>query len=57
MNEVQVFTRAEAARLLKISIRTLDRYICSDALKVIRIGRGVRIPLSSIQEFIDQMAA
>ena len=39
-----LYTRQEAARLLSVSVRTIDRVISTKALVVRRIGRSVLIP-------------
>ena len=46
---MKYYTRREAAEVLSISTRQLDRLIAARTIKVIRIGRrGIRIPESSI---------
>lgn len=39
-----LYARQEAARLLSVSVRTIDRLISTKALAVRRIGRSVLIP-------------
>jgi excisionase family DNA binding protein len=39
-----LYTREEAARLLSVSVRTLDRLIGTKEITARRIGRSVRVP-------------
>lgn len=47
-----VFTRTEAVKWSTLSLSTLDRFIKSEELEVIRIGRAVRIRKSSLEAFL-----
>jgi excisionase family DNA binding protein len=40
----------EAARLLSLSRRTLDSYIALKKVRVVRVGRRVLVPMTSINE-------
>jgi excisionase family DNA binding protein len=48
-----VYTRKETAELLKIGLRTLDKLIQKRELAYYRIGRQIRIPYESIEEFLE----
>lgn len=51
----QLITKKEAASLLSISTRTLDRMIsCGDLPQPIKVGGSSRLLLSEITEFINQ---
>jgi excisionase family DNA binding protein len=45
-------SKREAARMLGISIRTIDRLIALKELPVRRLGRRVLIPRASLESFI-----
>ena len=47
-----LYARREGAEMLTVSLRTLDTLIATKQLRVIRIGRSVRIPLDALQEFL-----
>lgn len=44
MSDRLLYTRREAARLLSVSVRTLDRLIGTKMIAARRIGRSVLIP-------------
>ncbi len=48
-----LLTRAEAARYLRVSDRTLSRLIRTGQLPASRIGRAVRIRQSDLLEMLD----
>lgn len=54
---MNLMTRSEAARRLRIGIRTLDRRLASGELKCYRLGDGpkapVRISEQHIREYLD----
>lgn len=45
-------SKQEAARLLGISLRTIDRLIALKELPVRRLGRRVLIPRASLESFL-----
>jgi excisionase family DNA binding protein len=47
-----LFTRADAAQMLALSLRTIDTLVLNKQLKAVRIGRAVRIPLDELQRFL-----
>jgi excisionase family DNA binding protein len=49
-----LLTREEAAALLQVSTRTLDRLIQRGAFATCRIGRAVRVPLPALTAYIEQ---
>jgi len=55
------YSKAEAAKLLSVSARTIDNLIALKELTVRRIGRRVLVPHTSITAFLrcdhDTMAA
>ena len=57
--EVELLTREEAAKKLRVGLRTLDRRIESGDLKCYRYGEGrhapVRISLDQINDFLLSM--
>jgi excisionase family DNA binding protein len=48
-----LITRIEAAKLLSISVRSLDSKIASGDIPVVRIGRSVRIRPEALERFVD----
>jgi excisionase family DNA binding protein len=53
--EPWAFTRRDAARLLGLSVRTIDKLIKRGELSAIRVtAKAVRIPADSIRNFIDR---
>ncbi len=44
--------RAEAASLLRIHVRTLDRRIADKTIMVTRVGRRVLIPKAQLQKLL-----
>ena len=47
------YTDADVASLLNVSKRTVYRLRKSGALRVVRIGRAVRIPADSLTQFLE----
>ena len=50
--EVLALSKLEAARMLGVSLRTVDRLIALKQLPVRRLGRRVLIPRNSLQSFL-----
>ncbi len=48
-----LLTRKEAAKILCVSLRTVDELISNGGILVVRIGRSVRIRLSTLERFIE----
>ena len=51
-HNIELFTRADVAKLLKIGISHVDLIPESDLPRV-HIGKSIRFRLSSLQKFID----
>lgn len=51
MDQKLMYSRTEAARMLGVSLRLIDRMIADGALAVKHIGRRVLIPLASLDRF------
>jgi excisionase family DNA binding protein len=49
-----LFTIPEVAGKLKVSNHTVRSWIQKRWLRIIKVGRGVRIPASAISEFIER---
>jgi excisionase family DNA binding protein len=49
-----LYTRTEVSSMLSLSPRSVDYLIAAGNLKVIRIGRSVRITLASLNEFVER---
>jgi len=49
-----LFTIAEVADKLKVSDHTVRSWIQKRWLRIIKVGRGVRIPSSAITEFVER---
>lgn len=50
--ESQLWTVGEVAELLRVSRMTIYRMVESEVLASVRIGRAVRIPRTSVEEFL-----
>jgi excisionase family DNA binding protein len=48
------YSREDAATLLGVSLRTMDRLIAMKQITVRRIGRRVLIPYSAMEQFIKR---
>jgi excisionase family DNA binding protein len=46
----QAVSVREAARLLSLSQRTIHNYIASNAIRTVRVGRRVLVPMKSVNE-------
>lgn len=51
MTEPILISKREAAKVLSISLRTLDNLIAAKELAVRRVGRRCLIPRKSLEEF------
>jgi excisionase family DNA binding protein len=51
MNEPILVSKKEAARVLAVSLRTVDNLIAAKELAVRRLGRRCLIPRKSLDEF------
>jgi excisionase family DNA binding protein len=52
----QALSVREAARLLSIFPRTIHGYIASNAIRAVRVGRCVLVPMKSVNEVNSSMA-
>jgi|TARA_B100001964_G_scaffold5801_1_gene6234 excisionase family DNA binding protein len=48
----QLFTKKEAARYLKVSVRTVTRMVSDLEVPIYKVGHQVRIPASSINKLL-----
>jgi excisionase family DNA binding protein len=53
MQEMELMTRKEAAKKLRIGVRTLDRRLATGQLKCYRLGDGPRAPVRISEEQLD----
>jgi excisionase family DNA binding protein len=44
---------AEVARILRVTLRTVERYCKQGKLRAVKVGRLWRIPKSSLEEFLE----
>ena len=51
---MELFTRKEVAKRLRIGLRTLDRRIADDDIKCHRLGDGPRAPVRISEEQIEE---
>jgi excisionase family DNA binding protein len=51
-----LLTRQDTAVALATCLRTVDEFIASGDLEIVRIGRAVRIRPSALEEFIEARA-
>ena len=52
--EPLLWTRPEAARRLRVSVRTLDALSSRGELRQVRIGRTVRYPEEELRRFVRE---
>jgi len=48
----QAVSVREAARLLSISVRTVDKYVALKVIRTVRVGRRVLVPMKSVNEVV-----
>jgi len=48
----QAVSLREAARLLSISVRTVDKYVALKVIRTVRVGRRVLVPMRSVNEVV-----
>lgn len=48
----ELLTRAEAAKMLKVSLPTLDRLLAKAGFPAVRIGRSVKIHAAMLDQWI-----
>ena len=54
MTEIKVYTTEEALEVLKVTQRTLYRYIKAGQLKAIKLGREYRITEEALKDFLER---
>jgi excisionase family DNA binding protein len=50
----QAVSIREAARLLSISPRTVDKYVALKVIRTVRVGRRVLVPMKSVSEVVTR---
>ncbi len=50
----QAVSVREAARLLSISPRTVDKYVALKVIRTVRVGRRVLIPMKTVEEVVSK---
>lgn len=53
MAEIKVYTTEEALEVLKVTKRTLYRYIKAGQIKAVRLGREYRITEDALRDFLE----
>jgi excisionase family DNA binding protein len=53
----ELFLPAEVARILRVTVRTVERYCAQGKLRAIKVGRGWRIPRAALEDFLRQGGA
>lgn len=53
MADIKVYTVEEARELLKVTRRTLYRYIKAGQIKTVKLGREYRITEESMRDFLE----
>lgn len=53
MGSIKAYTVNEALDILKVTRRTLYRYIKAGQIKVVRIGRSYRITEEALKDFLE----
>lgn len=54
MSEIKIYTVQELTELLKVTQRTLYRYIKAGQLKTIKLGREYRVTEDALKEFLEK---
>ena len=54
MTDIKVYTTEDALEILKVSQRTLSRYIKAGQIKAIKLGREYRITEEALREFLKR---
>lgn len=54
MNEIKVYTLQELTGILKVTQRTLYRYIKAGQLKTIKLGREYRVTEEALKDFLER---
>lgn len=54
MTDIKVYTTEDALEILKVSQRTLYRYIKAGQIKAIKLGREYRITEEALKEFLER---
>lgn len=49
----QLLTRLEAAKILSMSLRSLENFINARAISVVRLGKSVRVSREELRRFIE----
>lgn len=53
MADIKVYTTEEALEVLKVTKRTLYRYIKAGQIKAVRLGREYRITEDALRDFLE----
>lgn len=53
MADIRVYTTEEAMEVLKVTKRTLYRYIKAGQIKAVRLGREYRITEDALKDFLE----
>jgi excisionase family DNA binding protein len=48
----ELLTKDEAAQILKVAVRYIDRCVVERRIRYVRFGRYIRIPRSAIDEYV-----
>ena len=52
--QAEVLTAAEAAELLRVSLKTIYKAVGNGQLPVLRFGRIIRIPVHALDRLLDE---
>ena len=52
-----LYTKPEAAELLNVPLRFVERIISDHRIRFVRVGRHIRIPENAIAEFVERGTA
>lgn len=54
MSDIKIYTVNEALEVLKVTQRTLYRYIKAGQIKAIKLGREYRITEEALKDFLER---
>ena len=49
-----LYTKPEAAELLNVPLRFVERIVAEHRIRFVRVGRHIRIPESALAEFVER---
>lgn len=51
--KVQYYSKKQVAKILSVSVRTVEAWIANDKIRSVKIGKLRRIPVDAVEEIIE----